>query len=122
MVGANLRGANLDGANLDGANLDGANLFGANLRGANLVGANLFGEQLFIAPITICNLDWPILITAEYMRIGCRRYKHDEWSKFDDGAINKMHAEALEFWEAWKMPLLTMCLTHKELAEQAKAA
>jgi hypothetical protein len=122
LVGANLVGANLHGANLVGADLRGANLVGADLRGANLVGADFLDEQLFITPITIYNLEWPILITAEYMRIGCQRYKHDEWSKFDDGAINKMHPEALEFWEAWKMPLLTMCLTHKELAQQAKVA
>ena len=36
-----------------------------------LHGANLEGEVLTKAPVWVLNLKWPVLITEEYMRIGC---------------------------------------------------
>ena len=120
LSGANMKGANLSGTNLSGANLSGANLSGANLSGANLSGANLDGETLFITPISINNLYWPVLITAEYMRIGCQRHKHEEWAAFGNDIINKMHRQALNFWALWKAPLMLMCDTHKLLANEVK--
>jgi uncharacterized protein YjbI with pentapeptide repeats len=137
--GANLRGANLDGANLDGANLLGANLGGANLLGANLGGANLRGayldganlggayldgayldganldgEKLTKAPISITNLKWDVLITGQYMRIGCKRHDHNSWSQFSDDEISSMDSGALEFWSQWKATLLAMCEQYHE--------
>ena len=108
------------GASLVGARLDGASLDGARLVGARLDGARLDGKIIFIAPISISNLYWPVLITAKYMRIGCQRYKHDQWATFDDEEINRMHHQASNFWELWKTPLLSMCATYKSLAEQIK--
>ena len=114
LYGANLRGANLYGANLYGANLRGANLYGANLRGANLEGASLYGEKLTKSPLTISGLHYWCLITDGYMRLGCKRFTHDEWSEFSDEQIKEMDCCALEFWNKWKTPLLSMCESHKK--------
>jgi hypothetical protein len=116
--GANLRGANLDGADLRGANLRGADLYGANLRGANLRGANLrgadlYGEKLAIAPVSIIGLYWNVLISESYMRIGCKRYTHEEWGGFEDSEIAQMDSHASAFWKQWREPLLAMCKTHR---------
>jgi len=114
LYGANLDGANLSGANLDGANLSWANLSGANLYGANLDGANLDGEPLTKQPISLLGLRWAVLITSQYMRIGCQRYTHAEWRDFSDSAIDNMDPGALDFWQAWKVPLIALCDKHAE--------
>ena len=115
--GADLRGANLDGADLRGANLDGANLRGADLRGANLDGAdlrgaNLDGEKLTKSPLVITGLRYWCLISDGYMRLGCKRFTHEEWAEFSDDEIEKMDSCALEFWKQWKESLLAMCKAH----------
>ena len=130
--GANLRGANLDGANLDGANLRGANLCyadlrGANLRGAYLRGANLRGaylagadldgadldgEKIYKTPLSVVGLRYWCLISDSYMRLGCKRFTHQEWADFNDEQISEMDSKALEFWTQWKAPLLEMCKAH----------
>ena len=112
--GADLGGADLRGADLGGAYLDGADLGGADLRGANLGGADLDGEKLTRAPISILNLRWDVLITEGYMRIGCRRYTHQEWNDFDEAAIRAMDSHAFDFWKQWRGPLLMMCQKHAE--------
>ncbi|MGL5218508.1 MAG: pentapeptide repeat-containing protein [Plesiomonas shigelloides] len=113
--GANLRGADLYGANLHGADLYDANLYGANLHGADLYDANLDGEKLTKPPIQINNLHWFVLISEDYLRIGCQRFTHEEWRDFDNRQIAEMDGrEALKFWAAWKAPLLAMCAAHKE--------
>ena len=117
LYGANLRGANLDGAylygaNLDGANLDGAYLYGANLGGAYLYGANLDGEKLTKSPLVITGLRYWCLISDGYMRLGCKRFTHEEWAEFSDDEIEKMDSCALEFWKQWKESLLAMCKAH----------
>ena len=110
--GANLDGANLRGANLDGANLDGANLRGADLRGADLDGANLDGEKLTKSPLVVTGLRYWCLISDGYMRLGCKRFTHEEWAEFSDDEIEKMDCCALEFWKQWKESLLAMCKAH----------
>jgi hypothetical protein len=113
LYGADLRGANLYGANLYGANLSGANLYGANLSGADLRGAIINGENVSKTPIQIpCGLKYVALITDDYMRLGCKRYKHSEWAEFSDEQISEMDSGALKFWKQWKEPLLAMCRTH----------
>ena len=122
LYGANLYGANLDGANLDGANLRGANLYGANLDGAYLRGANLDGaylrgayldgEKLTKSPLVITGLRYWCLISDGYMRLGCKRFTHEEWAEFSDDEIEKMDSCALEFWKQWKESLLAMCKAH----------
>ena len=105
---ANLRGANLRGANLYGADLRGANLYGANLRGADLD-----GEKLTKSPLSITSLRYLCLISDGYMRLGCKRFTHEEWVNFTDDEISSMDSGALEFWRQWKVPLLTLCAAHK---------
>ena len=111
---ADLSGANLSDADLRGADLSGAILSGANLSGANLRGADLDGEILSKSPISLLNLRWQVLITEQYMRIGCQRYTHDEWRKFTDSKIKSMDIGALDFWRKWKAPLLALCDAHAE--------
>jgi uncharacterized protein YjbI with pentapeptide repeats len=114
LASANLASANLVGADLSGAYLSGANLVGADLSGANLVGADLSGEKLTKAPLSLLNLRWHVLITGQYMRIGCKRHTHEEWAAMDDAAINQMDTGALKFWRKWKTPLLALCDGHKD--------
>ena len=110
--GANLYGAYLYGADLRGANLDGADLRGANLRGANLRGAYLEGEKLTKSPLVITGLRYWCLISDGYMRLGCKRFTHEEWAEFSDDEIEKMDSCALEFWKQWKESLLAMRKAH----------
>ena len=113
LTGADLSGANLTGANLFGANLYGANLYGANLYGANLRGADIDGETIKLTPLTVLNLTYRCLITDNYMRLGCKRFTHNEWGNFNDEQISKMDVNALTFWQTWKEPLLAMCAAHR---------
>jgi uncharacterized protein YjbI with pentapeptide repeats len=113
LAGAYLVGANLDGANLDGANLDVANLDGANLDAANLAGANLDGERLSKTPISILNLTWDVLITDNYMRIGCQRHTHTDWEAFTNDEIQRMENRASEFWKNNRDWLLAACKSHR---------
>ena len=94
-------------ANLRDANLDGANLYGANLRGANLD-----GEKLTKSPLVVTGLRYWCLISDGYMRLGCKRFTHEEWAEFSDDEIEKMDRCALEFWKQWKESLLAMCKAH----------
>ena len=122
LYGANLRGADLYGASLYGANLRSANLYGANLRGAdlygvdldgaNLRGADLDGEKLTKSPLVVTGLRYWCLISDGYMRLGCKRFTHEEWAEFSDDEIEKMDSCALEFWKQWKESLLAMCKAH----------
>ena len=100
---SNLRGANLYGANLDGANLDCANLRGANME----------GEKLTKTPVVITGLSYWCMITDGFMRLGCKRFTHNEWANFTDEEISEMDDYALEFWKQWKVPLLAMCAAHR---------
>ena len=109
----NLIGANLRLANLIGADLIGADLSGANLSGANLSGASLDGEKLTKTPLSIIGMRYRCLISDGYMRLGCKRFTHDEWAAFDDEKISDMDSGALEFWKKWKLPLLAMCKSHR---------
>jgi len=111
---ANLSRANLSGANLSSAYLSGANLSSANLRGANLSGANLSDEILIKTPISILNLTWDILITTQYLAIGCQRHTHEVWEKFTDKEIAKMERRASEFWKVNKSWILGECKAHRE--------
>ena len=117
LYGANLRGANLRGADLRGADLYGADLYGADLRGANLYGAdlrgaNLDGEKITKSPLAATGLRYWCLISDGYMRLGCKRFTHEEWARFSDNEIEAMDDYALEFWKQWKEPLLAMCKVH----------
>ena len=113
---ANLSGANLYGADLSGANLSGADLYRANLSGADLYGAKIDGEKITKNPLSITGLYYRCLITDGYMRLGCKRYTHAEWSEFNDSEIEEMDSHATKFWNQWKLPLLAMCKQHAEAA------
>ncbi|MDI3351115.1 hypothetical protein CAJKGGOM_00718 [Mycoplasmopsis arginini] len=116
---ANLSGATLSCANLSGAYLSGANLSGAYLSYADLSYADLSGEKLAIAPISICNLTWSVLISETYLVIGCKRHTHDEWKSFNNASIKAMESRATDFWSANKVWILQACDAHK--AESLKA-
>ena len=105
--------ADLSGADLRGADLSGAYLRGAYLRGADLSGADLSGEKLFIAPVQVLGLRWDVLISGEFLVVGCQRHKHEEWACFDDETISKMDSDAALFWAENKVILMAMCSTHK---------
>jgi uncharacterized protein YjbI with pentapeptide repeats len=109
-----------NGADLSDANLSDAYLRGADLSGANLRDANLRGEILTKAPISILNLTWDILITENYMRIGCQRHTHAEWEAFSDNKIKNMERRAGEFWKANRDWLLGACKSHRLSAEEHK--
>jgi uncharacterized protein YjbI with pentapeptide repeats len=117
---ANLSDANLRDADLSGAYLSGAYLSGAYLSGAYLSGAYLSGEILTKAPISILNLTWDILITENYMRIGCKRHTHAEWEAFSDDEIKGMESRASDFWRANRDWLLCACKSHRLSAEESK--
>ena len=89
-----------------------ANLDGANLARANLSGANLDGETLTKFPLSLLNLTWPVLVTEGYMRIGCQRHTHAEWSGFTSEEIDRMESRAADFWNQWRDVLLAMCKQH----------
>jgi uncharacterized protein YjbI with pentapeptide repeats len=116
--GANLYWADLRGADLDGANLRGADLDGANLYGANLRGADLDGEKITKNTLSIVGLRYWCLISDGYMRLGCKRFTHDEWASFGDETIRDMDSCALDFWRKWKEPLLAMCAAHRSTLEE----
>jgi len=121
LVRANLSCADLAGVDLSGALLVDADLAGANLSGANLVRANLSGANLTRVNLAVVDLGkkgilqinglrWPILITPEYMRIGCEKHLHGDWRSFDDRRIAEMDGkEALKFWRDNKDWLLERC-------------
>ena len=119
LVKALNEGANLSDANLSDANLSNADLIGANLSDANLSGAKIDGEQITKAPLMIKGLHYWVLITEGFMRIGCKRFTHQEWSEFKDPTIAAMDSKALEFWNEWKEPLMMMCEKHSIVAEAA---
>ena len=50
----------------------------------------------------IQGLKWDILITKQQIFIGCKQYKAEEWFKFEDKEISKMHDEALVWWKEHK--------------------
>ena len=106
--------ADLGGANLYGADLRGADLGGANLYGADLYGADLDGEKIPKNPLSIVGMRYWCLISDSYMRLGCKRFTHQEWSDFNDEEISEMDSKALEFWTQWKAPLLEMCKAHAQ--------
>ena len=111
-----------DGANLRGANLHGANLYGSNLRGADLYGADLRGEKIKKTPLSIVGLRYWCLISDGFMRLGCKRFTHDEWANFSEDEISDMDICALEFWKQWKAPLLDMCKTHAPVVTSKEVA
>ena len=138
LIGADLRGANLIGANLREANLReadlseadlrvadlseadlrGADLREANLRGANLRWADIDGDKITNNPIVITGLQWWILITDNYLRIGCQRHSHAKWAEMSNDDIDVMNSSALDFWKQWREPLLAMCKAHKGKGEK----
>jgi len=106
-----------DKTNLRGADLRGADLRGADLDGADLDGADLDGEKIKKTPLSVVGLHYWCLISDGYMRLGCKRFTHDEWANFTDDEISNMDSYALEFWKQWKAPLLAMCSAHKPVEE-----
>ena len=106
----------LSSADLSSADLSRADLSRANLSYADLSSAKIDGEKITKVPLLITGLYYSCLITDGYMRLGCKRYTHAEWSEFNDSEIAAMDSRAIEFWNKWKLPLLAMCKQHAEEA------
>ena len=99
-------GAAVKTASSKNINLTGANLTGADIAYANLANANLAGQGL----LQINGLRWPVLVTPEYLKIGCEQHSHDYWRSFDDRRILQMAGKnAAEFWADNKTWLLERC-------------
>lgn len=81
--------------------------------GANLDGANLDGETLTTIPLSLLNLRWPVLVTDNFMRIGCKRHTHADWAAFTTAEIEAMNSCAASFWAEWGDILLAICKQHK---------
>lgn len=135
LSGADLSHANLSHANLSHADLSycyfhetdlhHADLYHANLSYANFIFSELFSSSFQCATFNETNIDgesvskiptvvggglrWHVIITEEYMRIGCQRHKHEEWKSFNDRQISSMDEDALEFWNRYSVVLLSMC-------------
>ena len=88
------------------------------LRDADLLGAYLQGEILIIFPVQVLGLRWFVLITPQYMSIGCERHTHEEWANFNRVEISKMDTNAWDWWTVHKDVLLNMCSIHKLEAEK----
>ena len=116
LIYADLSSANLRSANLRSTDLSRADLSRANLSYADLSSAKIDGEKITKDPLLITGLYYSCLITDGYMRLGCKRYTHAEWSEFNDSEIAAMDSRAIEFWNKWKFPLLAMCKQHAEAA------
>jgi hypothetical protein len=61
----------------------------------------------------VSGLIYWVLITEGYMRIGCKRFTHQEWENFTASEIDGMDSEATAFWSVWKDSLLSLCKKHK---------
>ncbi len=116
LIYADLSSANLRSANLRSTDLSRADLSRANLSYADLSSAKIDGEKITKDPLLITGLYYSCLITDGYMRLGCKRYTHAEWSEFNDSEIAAMDSRATDFWNKWKLPLLAMCKQHAEEA------
>ena len=119
---ANLRNANLRYAYLMEANLTNADLMEADLTNADLRNANLTNADLTNADLTNANLRytlcgnnkevktlhlgiWPIVITKNIMAIGCQQHSIEDWFSFGGDTIDKMHVDALTWWNKNKQIL-----------------
>ena len=103
---------------LQDAYLRNAYLQGAYLWVDDLQGADLQGEILITFPVQVLGLRWCVLITPQYMSIGCERHTHEEWANFNRVEISKMATNAWDWWTAHKDVLLNMCSIHKLEAEK----
>jgi len=121
LTDANLAGAYLAGANLTDAYLAGADLTDANLTRADLTDANFEGEKLTLAPLQLIGLRWPVLITGQYLRIGCQRHAHETWAAFSDAEIDAMQTGAAKWWAEHKSFILAACEFHRAAVERASA-
>jgi len=113
--GADLRDANLRDANLRYADLRGADLRDANLSDANLSDADLRGADLRGAAKIIQGLQYFVVISKDYIKIGCESHTIADWKKFTDSKIKSMDSNALEFWKEWKM--LVIMIANKFMKE-----
>jgi len=66
-------------------------------------------------PVFIYGLPWFVTITNEFLTIGCKTHKHNDWHEFDDEKINSMHINGLEFWHQWKGVLLSACAVQSSI-------
>ena len=123
---ANMRGVKLIGCKLGGCNfaetqLSGESLCGVDTRLVKLRGSYIDGEKLHKEPIVINGLPWFVLITDNYMRLGCERHTHEEWRKFRTSNIEKMGVGAVAIFKRYREVLLALCDLHQPIKKVASA-
>ena len=112
-----LSGSDLSYSDLSGSDLRGSDLSGSDLRGSNLSGSDLSGEKLTISPLQIIGFRWNILVTPEYLKIGCQRHKHSEWKAFKRTDIAPMASNAWDWWKEHKDFLMSACELHRKQSD-----
>ena len=75
----------------------------ANLRGANLI--------IYISG------EWVAFIDTDYIRIGCKFHRADDWMAFSDDTISRMAIGALNYWNANKSIIK---MIHERLVDEHK--
>ena len=68
--------------------------------------------RLSKTPLFLYNLNWPVTITTQHIKIGCQTHKIEEWRNFDDGKISDMSYSALEFWTKYKSVIMALADAH----------
>lgn len=107
-------------ASLDYADLSNADLSGITIEGYSFDNSSFDGELIFIVPLSIFGLTWSVFVTPTNLKIGCKKYLHEEWFSFDEDKISQMEPRALSFWTAHKTWLLAACAAHRAESEAAK--
>jgi uncharacterized protein YjbI with pentapeptide repeats len=103
---ADLSWADLSYANLSYANLSDTDLSNADFRGADLNGC--IGNNREVKSIFAFD-PYPIAYTADFMQIGCKNHKIEDWHHFSDSEIFDMDGDrALVFWRKNKEMILSI--------------
>ena len=83
------------------------------------VGGSLYVYAPFTAPVLtningeeitkfsyMLGLRYLVLLTDNYVHIGCQRHTRDKWAAFTDSEIDAMDTDALSFWREHKDSIL----------------
>jgi hypothetical protein len=80
----------------------------------------IFGNTRYLkdllthAPLHLNGLHWPVAITDNRMKIGCRNYTHKIWRNAQDDWIASLDTDALAFWRTNREVLLALCHAHAQ--------
>jgi len=109
-------GSNLRGCNTVKMLIDGESLIGVDTRMVNLKGSIIDGEEVKKQPIVINGLPWFVLITDNYMRLGCERHTHQDWKNMKIKDMEKIGEIAVYIFQKYSSLLFTLCDLHSNTA------